>query len=114
MITNQNTSESALKLNVNNARSGLLYHWIGLLKAETFVVCTAQPFTVKNARDCSLTVWRKPFNGEHTMRKICYQNTEFVVRKSLFSDQPSETCRGGSLADYNAVFEACPQEVAKC
>jgi len=114
MITSQNTSESALKSNVSSVGRGLLSHWTGLLKAETFVVCTAPACTAKNASDYSLTVWRKPFNGERTMRKICSQKTESVVRKSLLSDPPSEESTGWSELDYKATFQARPQEVAKC
>lgn len=114
MTTNQNTSESALKSNVSSVGSGLLSHWTGLLKAETFVACTAQAFTAKNASDCSLTVSKRPFNGEPTMRKICSQKTKLVVRRSLLSDQPSEESTDWSKHDYIAGFQGCPQEVAKC
>ena len=93
---------------------GLLSHWTGLLKEETFVVCTAPACTAKNASDYSLTVWRKPFNGERTMRKICSHRTELVVRKNQLSDTPSEESTGWSQLDCNATFKGCPREVAKC
>lgn len=114
MTTNQNTSESALKSNVSSVGRGLLSHWTGLLKAETFVACTAQAFTAKNASDCSLTVLNKPSNGEPTMRKICSQKIESVIRKSLLNDKPNEESTGWSELDCNAGFQDRPQEVAKC
>ena len=111
MITNQNTSESALRLNVNSAGSGLLCHWIGLLKAETFVVCTAQEFTVKNANDCSLIVWRKPFNGEPTMRKICSQKSEINTPKLRILAHQMKDALVGHYFSTKRVFNAIIGEV---
>ena len=109
-----NTSKYVLRLNVSNARSGLLYHWIGLLKTRISVACTAILNIRRIGRRFSLIWLRKPFIGELTERKICYQNVGESVREVRIGDPPSERCTGVSALDCNATFQVRPQGGTIC
>jgi len=110
----QNTSGYALRLNVSNARRGLLFHWINSLRERTSVVCTAILLIKQTARRYSLIWLRKPFIGEHTERKICSQKTSQSVRKVRANDPPTEESIGWSLLGYNAKFDCYHQRGTQC
>jgi len=106
-----NTSKYVLRLNVSNARSGLLYHWIGLLKTRISVACTAILNIRRIGRRFSLIWLRKPFIGELTERKICYQNVGESVREVNIATHQLKDALVGHYLTAMRVFNAIIGEV---
>ena len=70
-----NTSKYVLNWNVNNARRGLLYQWIGFLKVKTFVVCNDINILL-NMKDKAKKVEMSDREYQDLMREVNEQNED--------------------------------------